>query len=284
MPAVEKKTMWGDLDTEDDDLDSSLPPTEVTGPNKEGIKTVVEYRWNEDYNPPKKEKVTRTYRVEVQKRKLNKEEQERANWARFGDAKGAPKGPQSDTTSVSDDVYLTLTSVSKDLDTPEEDDPLKKMASAKIVTCRICQGAHFSARCPYKDTISMPEETEPEPETRRTGGAYVPPSMRGGASASSTTGSRMGGRGEQDDTATVRVTNLSEDTRESDLQDLFRPFGMITRIFLAMDKNTGLSKGFAFINYVRKEDAQAAITKLCGYGYDHLILNVEWAKPAVNAD
>ena len=45
-----------------------------------------------------------------------------------------------------------------------------------------------------------------------------------------------------DDTATIRVTNLSEDTRESDLQDLFRPFGTIQRVYLAKDKETQQSK------------------------------------------
>jgi len=45
-----------------------------------------------------------------------------------------------------------------------------------------------------------------------------------------------------DEAATIRVTNLSEDTRETDLQDLFRPFGSIARIFLAKDKVTGQSK------------------------------------------
>lgn len=45
-----------------------------------------------------------------------------------------------------------------------------------------------------------------------------------------------------DDNATIRVTNLSEDTREEDLQELFRPFGGISRIYLAKDKNTGASK------------------------------------------
>jgi len=45
-----------------------------------------------------------------------------------------------------------------------------------------------------------------------------------------------------DEAATIRVTNLSEDTRENDLQDLFRPFGSIARIFLAKDKVTGQSK------------------------------------------
>ena len=38
------------------------------------------------------------------------------------------------------------------------------------------------------------------------------------------------------------MTNLSEDTRESDLQELFRPFGPISRIFLAKDKHTNQSK------------------------------------------
>lgn len=45
-----------------------------------------------------------------------------------------------------------------------------------------------------------------------------------------------------DDNATIRVTNLSEDTRETDLQELFRPFGSISRIYLAKDKTTGQSK------------------------------------------
>ena len=42
-----------------------------------------------------------------------------------------------------------------------------------------------------------------------------------------------------------------------------------------------LSQGFAFVNYYRKEDAAKAIATLNGFGYDHLILSVEWAKPAL---
>nr|XP_009684363.1 PREDICTED: eukaryotic translation initiation factor 3 subunit G [Struthio camelus australis] len=85
-----------------------------------------------------------------------------------------------------------------------------------------------------------------------------------------------------DDNATIRVTNLSEDTRETDLQELFRPFGSISRIYLAKDKTTGQSKGFAFISFHRREDAARAIAGVSGFGYDHLILNVEWAKPSTN--
>ena len=41
-------------------------------------------------------------------------------------------------------------------------------------------------------------------------------------------------------------------------QELFKPFGNIARIFLAKDKVTGHCKGFAFVNYYRKEDATKA--------------------------
>ena len=50
-------------------------------------------------------------------------------------------------------------------------------------------------------------------------------------------------------------------------QELFKPFGNIARIFLAKDKVTGQCKGFAFVNYYRKEDAAKAIATLNGYGY-----------------
>ena len=44
------------------------------------------------------------------------------------------------------------------------------------------------------------------------------------------------------DTAAIRVSNLSENTQEGDLQELFKPFGHIARIYLAKDKVTGQCK------------------------------------------
>jgi len=37
-------------------------------------------------------------------------------------------------------------------------------------------------------------------------------------------------------------------------------------------------QGFAFVSYVKREDAARAVQSLNGFGYDHLILSVEWAK------
>ena len=57
------------------------------------------------------------------------------------------------------------------------------------------------------------------------------------------------------------------------------PFGPVTRIYVAFNRETGESRGFAFVNFVNKDDGERAIDKLDGYGYDSLILRVEWAAP-----
>lgn len=83
------------------------------------------------------------------------------------------------------------------------------------------------------------------------------------------------------DDYTIRVTNLPEEATESDLMELFKPFGKVNRTFLAKDKNTQVSRGFAFVNFQNKDDAQRAIWGVNDYGYNHLILKVEWAKYAI---
>ncbi len=63
------------------------------------------------------------------------------------------------------------------------------------------------------------------------------------------------------------------------VQELFSPFGPISRIYIAYDRETGESRGFAFVNFVHREDAARAVQKLDGHGYDNLILRVEFAAP-----
>lgn len=109
---------------------------------------------------------------------------------------------------------------------------------------------------------------------------YVPPSLRDGGGTRR--GETMGNPRQARDDNTVRVTNLSEDIRERDIQELFSPFGQIQRIYLAKDKVTNNSKGFAFVSFLRKDAALSAIMHLNGYGYDNLILSVEMANKPNN--
>ena len=103
-----------------------------------------------------------------------------------------------------------------------EEKSLKEQLRDKKVKCRICSGEHFTARCPYKDTMApvgadnepaadpMAEDGDAAPKAGGLGaqsGGYVPPHLRKGANASA--GERMGGKFERDDLATLRVTNVS---------------------------------------------------------------------------
>ena len=160
---------------------------------------------------------------------------------------------------------------------------------AVLMVCRTChkKGDHWTAQCPYKDlappTDSFAETpltdsaALPPPGSTGRSGAYVPPSMRPGAVPERSMPDRR-----RNDENSVRVTNLSEDTREPDLMELFRTFGPISRVYVAVDQKTGVSRGFGFVNFVNRGDAERAINKLNGYGYDNLILCVEWATPRAN--
>jgi len=263
------------------------PPVEKSDGN---TKTVTEYTINDE---GKKVKVISHYRIE--KHRVAHSIAVRKTWRKYGLSKNDKPGPNPATTITAEDVFMQFLS-NKEEDKDESEDLKKKLMDAQKgqVKCRLCKEDHWTKQCPYKDKLSplvgINEDGENEgaaapggpPAAGAPGGGgpskYVPPSMRNDGKERKGE-SMMSSRG-RDETATVRVTNLSENTREQDLQDLFRPFGDISRIFLAKDKNTGQSKGFAFINFRRREDAAKAIQVLNGYGYDHLILSVEWAKPS----
>jgi len=75
------------------------------------------------------------------------------------------------------------------------------------------------------------------------------------------------------------VGNLSFQTTEGDLRALFEPFGEITRIQLMTDRDTGRSRGFAFVDMARDEDATQAIAALNGKEVDGRALTVNEARP-----
>ncbi|CAM9410081.1 unnamed protein product [Heterosigma akashiwo] len=85
--------------------------------------------------------------------------------------------------------------------------------------------------------IESPEESEKaKPQIVASGGPgkYVPPSMRGGAGARANRGAASMDSGERE-FPTLRVTNISEDTGEDDLKELFNPFGRVHRIYLCQE-------------------------------------------------
>ena len=55
------------------------------------------------------------------------------------------------------------------------------------------------------------------------------------------------------------VGNMNFQTSESELQSLFEPFGEITGIRLMTDRDTGRSRGFAFVEMAKDEEAAKAM-------------------------
>jgi translation initiation factor 3 subunit G len=94
---------------------------------------------------------------------------------------------------------------------------------------------------------------------------------------------RGGPGGNREDLPTLRVTNISGDTQENDLRELFGVFGRVARVYVGRDRETGAGKGFAFVSFEDKAQAQKAMEKVNGRGYDNLILSVQWSRayPAI---
>jgi RNA recognition motif-containing protein len=75
------------------------------------------------------------------------------------------------------------------------------------------------------------------------------------------------------------VGNLSFNTTEPDLQDLFAAAGAVQEVALMQDKFTGKSRGFAFVTMATEADAQKAIADLNGKTVEGRPLTVNEARP-----
>ncbi|MCI0391056.1 MAG: RNA-binding protein [Acidobacteria bacterium] len=75
------------------------------------------------------------------------------------------------------------------------------------------------------------------------------------------------------------VGNLSFNTMEQDLEENFSQFGEVLSVSIITDRDTGRSRGFAFVEMDSRETAQAAIQALNGAELDGRSLTVNEAKP-----
>ncbi len=75
------------------------------------------------------------------------------------------------------------------------------------------------------------------------------------------------------------VGNLSYETSEDDLRTLFSQVGDVASVALIKDRDTGRSKGFAFIEMTTQSDAEKAISTYSGYTLKDRNLTVNKAQP-----
>jgi cold-inducible RNA-binding protein len=75
------------------------------------------------------------------------------------------------------------------------------------------------------------------------------------------------------------VGNLSFNTTDPDLRDLFAQYGTVEDVHLVTDRGSGRSRGFAFVTMSSAAEGEAAITALEGKQVDGRNLTVNEARP-----
>jgi cold-inducible RNA-binding protein len=77
----------------------------------------------------------------------------------------------------------------------------------------------------------------------------------------------------------IYVGNLSYTTTEDELRELFAQAGTVASVALIKDRDTGQSKGFAFIEMSNQSEAEKAIQMYNGYTLQNRPLKVNLARP-----
>jgi RNA recognition motif-containing protein len=78
------------------------------------------------------------------------------------------------------------------------------------------------------------------------------------------------------------VGNLPHSTTESELRTVFQAHGDVEKVSIVSDRETGRSRGFAFVEMTNASDADKAIAALNNTEMDGRTLAVNEAKPKVN--
>ena len=79
--------------------------------------------------------------------------------------------------------------------------------------------------------------------------------------------------------AKLYVGNLAYGVSDADLEAMFAPHGTVQSAQIIMDRDTGRSKGFGFVEMSTSQEAQAAIAALNGKEVDGRKLTVNEARP-----
>ncbi len=79
----------------------------------------------------------------------------------------------------------------------------------------------------------------------------------------------------------IYVGNLAKSTTEAEIKTLFEQAGAVTTVDLVKDRDSGLSKGFAFVTMTTQADADKAISMFNTYSLAGNEIKVNVAKPRV---
>jgi translation initiation factor 3 subunit G len=235
-------TSWNDMGGAGD----GLPAPQETGPDADGVKTVVFYKRNAS---GKVVRVTQRRRVETRTLRTNPAAEKRKRMPKFG------LGLMDTGATTVDPNEVTIEKpalVDKD-QTADILGQLKQMQKDGI---------------PRKWNHKMLIEAEAEDGAGSApSGVYRVPRRRDPSAPMP-----------EEEIRKIRVSNLPREMTDDDLKALVRPFGSTEFVMIAKDRMTGESRGFAFVTYRMREDAEKALAGLAGHKYGSLVISTEWAK------
>ena len=79
----------------------------------------------------------------------------------------------------------------------------------------------------------------------------------------------------------IYVGNLDFSSTEDSIRTIFEPHGTVDTVSLVTDRDTGRSRGFAFVEMADDSEAENAISALNGSNLDGRELNINEARPRV---
>ena len=77
----------------------------------------------------------------------------------------------------------------------------------------------------------------------------------------------------------IYISGLSYGTNDADLTNLFAEFGEVSSAKVIFDRESGRSRGFAFVEMTNDGEGQKAIDELNGVEYDQKVISVSVARP-----
>lgn len=244
--------------------------------NPDGTKTVVTFRLNQE---GKKVKITQKIKeIKVQER-VHPLIAQRKNWKKYGKEINSPPGPDTSTTQLGEKVELRLNLSWKQVEKEEEESKAEvQQKSFQAFRCRTCGGDHYTTKCPYKETLGAVSAANTPSEATEDAGAnapgkYVPRHMRADANGN------LPSKDTRDDSTTLKVSQLNSFVDEDMVRnELFARFGPLQRVTIVRNRETGESRGFAYVAFATEDLASQALEALNGKGYHSLILHLEWSK------